>query len=270
MKKILLCLLLLCSIAASAQDVIVKRDGTAIVCRIVNVSSLEIVYKAWTDLQGPNLVMNVADASYLTYENGEKKVFENASSTQPSPIVQGNTGQQTVSDAMLMKLAEKTKTKNKTKTKTKTQPELTPLEPQEIAKMRKRAKRLKTAGWVTGSAMVAGGAFMILASQTFASDSFYTDWMGTYWGGSKVFRSNDALLYAGIGMAGGGLITSSACLIRAHNLKKKASQYSVQSAPLYQQEFHLKNGTTLSPSVNILKDNTRHIPTLGLGLAYNF
>ncbi len=223
--------MLMCSVSTWAQDVIVKRDGTAVICRIINVSSLEIVYKKWTNLQGPNLVMSITDATSITYENGEKKVFEKANATQASPIVRNNSGQQTVSDEMLMKLA-------------KVKPELTPQE--------KKAKKLKTAGWITGSAMVAGGVLMIVASLT------------------DYYKANDALLYAGIGIAGCGLITSSACLIRAHNLNKKASQYSVQSAPIYQQEFHLKNGTTLSPSINMLKDNTRHNPTLGLGLTYNF
>ena len=241
MRRILFLLMLMCSVSTWAQDVIVKRDGTAVICRIINVSSLEIVYKKWTNLQGPNLVMSITDATSITYENGEKKVFEKANATQASPIVRNNSGQQTVSDEMLMKLA-------------KVKPELTPQE--------KKAKKLKTAGWITGSAMVAGGVLMIVASLTFAE--YHVSYYGNY------YKTNDALLYAGIGIAGCGLITSSACLIRAHNLNKKASQYSVQSAPIYQQEFHLKNGTTLSPSINMLKDNTRHNPTLGLGLTYNF
>lgn len=237
MRRILFLLMLMCSVSTWAQDVIVKRDGTAVICRIINVSSLEIVYKKWTNLQGPNLVMSIADAASITYENGEKKVFENATQSSPiAPIVQNNSGQQTVSDDMLLKMYGK--------------PELTPQE------MYKKAKKLKIAGWVTGCAMVAGGGLMIVASVTFAQER------GRY--------CNHALLFPGIGIAGGGLITSSACLIRAHNLNKKASQYSVQSAPIYQQEFHLKNGTTLSPSINMLKDNTRHNPTLGLGLTYNF
>ena len=45
MKKILLFLLLLCSIGVSAQDVIVKKDGSTIVCRVVEVNQTEVVYK---------------------------------------------------------------------------------------------------------------------------------------------------------------------------------------------------------------------------------
>ena len=231
-------LLLLCSINASAQDVIVKRDGAAIICRIINVSSLEIVYKKWTDLEGPNLVMSVAEAASITYENGEKKVFENVTTTQPLPIVQKNSGQQTVSDDMLLKMVEKQKQTLSEKVKSKT-------------------KRLKIAGWATGGAMVTAGVTLLGI------------------GARRMSHGNDDFFLVegcgiGLPLIVAGATTTTAFLVRANKLKKNESQLSVQSAPLYQQEFKLKNGSTLSPSINMLKDNTRHNRTLGLGLAYNF
>ena len=114
MRKFLMFLLFLCSMSASAQDVIVKKDGSAIVCRIINVSSLEIVYKKWTDLQGPNLVLSIADAASITYENGEKKTFdipakqEKADVVTSLPQIQNNNyGTQVVSDDVLLKMARK-------------------------------------------------------------------------------------------------------------------------------------------------------------------
>lgn len=232
MKRYLLLLMLLCSIRVSAQDVIVKRDGAAIVCRIINVSSLEIVYKKWTDLQGPNLVMSVADAASITYENGEKKVFENVTATQPLPIVQSNSSQQVVSDDMLLKMSGR--------------PELTPQE--------KKTKRLKIAGWVVGPTLVVSGIILTIVGATN--------------GGVKKYDA--ACLFPGIGAIPGGIAVTTACIVRANNLKKQASQLSVQSAPIFQQEFHLKNGTSLSPGINMLKDYTHRNMTLGLGLTYNF
>lgn len=238
MKKLLMFLMLMCSVSAWAQDVIVKRDGAAIVCRIINVSSLEIVYKKWTDLEGPNLVMSVTEAASITYENGEKKVFENVATTQPLPIVQKNSGQQTVSDDMLLRMVGK--------------PERTFSE-----KIKAKVKRLKIAGWVTGGVMVTAGV-CLLTTGTIAlsngNDEFFL------FGGCDV----------GIPLIVAGATTATACLVKANKLKKKASQLSVQSAPIYQQEFHLKNGTTLSPSINMMKDNTHRNTTLGLGLTYNF
>ena len=43
MKKILLALMLMCSIGAVAQDVIVKTDGSTIVCRVQNLTTTEVV-----------------------------------------------------------------------------------------------------------------------------------------------------------------------------------------------------------------------------------
>lgn len=72
MKQFLVFLFLLCSASASAQDVIVKKDGSTIVCRVVELTDSEITYKKWSDLNGSNYVMNRADASAINYQNGKK------------------------------------------------------------------------------------------------------------------------------------------------------------------------------------------------------
>ncbi len=48
MKQLLVFLFLLCSGSVFAQDVIVKKDGSTIVCRVVELTSSEITYKKWT------------------------------------------------------------------------------------------------------------------------------------------------------------------------------------------------------------------------------
>ena len=70
------------------------------------------------------------------------------------------------------------------------------------------------------------------------------------------------------GIASGAAVTT-ACLVRAHNLKKR-SQFSVYNAPLYQHEFTFNNGTTLATGIDILKDSRINNQTLGIGLRYNF
>ena len=72
MKQSLVFLFFLCSMSISAQDVIVKKDGSTIVCRVIELTSSEITYKKWSDLNGSNYVMNRADASAINYENGKK------------------------------------------------------------------------------------------------------------------------------------------------------------------------------------------------------
>lgn len=72
MKKFIMALMTMCSICAVAQDVIVKTDGSTIVCRVQNLTTAEVVYKKWGDLKGSNYVMNLNDVSAINYENGKK------------------------------------------------------------------------------------------------------------------------------------------------------------------------------------------------------
>ena len=63
MKKILLALMMMCSMCAVAQDVIVKTDGSTIVCRVQNLTTTEVVYKKWSNLKGPNYAINRSEVS---------------------------------------------------------------------------------------------------------------------------------------------------------------------------------------------------------------
>ena len=78
MKKFLLALMMLCSMCAVAQDVIVKTDGSTIVCRVQNLTTTEVVYKKWSDLNGYNYVMNLNDVSAINYENGRNDQLSKA------------------------------------------------------------------------------------------------------------------------------------------------------------------------------------------------
>mgnify|MGYP006916106318 CR=1 FL=1 len=102
MKQILVFLFLLCAASVSAQDVIVKKDGSTIVCRVVELTSSEITYKKWDDLNGSNYVMNRADASAINYQNGKKVDLSEATNLyQPH---NQNDGVQQYNDKALLKL----------------------------------------------------------------------------------------------------------------------------------------------------------------------
>lgn len=75
MKHLLVLLLLLCSMSVSAQDVIVKKDGSTVVCRVVEVTASEITYKKWSDLNGSNYVMDKSLASAINYQSGKRETF---------------------------------------------------------------------------------------------------------------------------------------------------------------------------------------------------
>lgn len=100
MKQLLVLLLFLCSIGASAQDVIVKKDGSTILCRIVEVGSSEIIYKRWSDLGGSNYVMNRTDASVINYESGKRENISEMSNLY-APNNQNN-GTQMLNDKALL------------------------------------------------------------------------------------------------------------------------------------------------------------------------
>ena len=106
MKLLLPLLLFVCAISASAQDVIVKKDGSTIVCRVVEVSSSEIIYKRWTDLNGSNYVMNRADASGINYESGKKENF--AEMTNLYAPNNQNDGIQQFNDKVLLAIDDNT------------------------------------------------------------------------------------------------------------------------------------------------------------------
>ena len=229
MKKIFLLMLFLCSMSVWAQDVIVKKDGSTVVCRILEVTKTEVIYKKWSDLQGSNYIVNQKDLTAIHHENGTKTTFDAAPAVPAETAPPANA--QPMTDAELLKMAG-------------VQADTPQYE------MMQKAKRLKKAGWISGGIMLAAGALI-----TGCFDSFDDEIYG---------------LTVGPLLMGDGIITTTACLVRAKNLKKKASRLSVSSAPLYQQDFKLKNGTTLSPSLDILKDNTQRNTTFGVGLTYNF
>ena len=228
--------LLLCPLAASAQDVIVKKDGSTIVCRIVEVNQTEVVYKRWANLNGPNYVMNLSDLSAINYENGEKIRFEaQTQGTPPSTAsILNGSGQQTVSDDALLRMAGKS--------------ELTPSQ--------KKAKRMKVVGWIGGSTLIVTGVMLFGASSGY----------GGFFGMDDM---RAGIYIPGIASFLGGIAWIGVSQVKARKLEKDF-QYSVQSSPIFQNDFTLKNGTTLSTGIDMLRDNARHNPTLGVGLSYNF
>lgn len=133
-------MLLLCTASVvRAQDVIVKKDGSTIVCRVVELTSSEIIYKKWSDLNGSNYVMNRADASAINYENGKKVNLSEATSLY-MPNNQ-NDGTQQYNDRALLRMDYVASN---------------PL---------RKARNLRLLGWIGGGACVLGGAYMIAASQ---------------------------------------------------------------------------------------------------------
>lgn len=128
--------MLLCSTGTFAQDVIVKKNGSTILCRILEVNSSEVVYKKWNNLKGNNYVMERSDVTAINYENGKKELLSEPGFNQYAPGNQ-NTGQQQMNDNALLRMdynAQKT-------------PE--------------KVKKLKAIGWTGGLVLIGGGLFIV-------------------------------------------------------------------------------------------------------------
>ena len=139
MKQLLVLLLLLCSMSVSAQDVIVKKDGSTVVCRVVEVTATEITYKKWSDLNGSNYVMDKSLASAINYESGKKETFSQTESLY-KPNNQ-NDGEQALNDKVLLRLDAA------------------------VNNPYKKVKTLKTVGWIGGGLLLVAGSLFLSSSE---------------------------------------------------------------------------------------------------------
>lgn len=231
MKKLILMMLLMCSVSAWAQDVIVKKDGSLVVCRILEVTQTEVVYQKWDDKDESKYIVNQGDLTSIQYKDGTKRFFESTA----KPIVQVN---QPKTDDELLKMANH-------------------MDLRTTNKIERKIKKLKRWGWTLGGLMMATGAGCVIGSVVSPQFSVYNiveDYLGSFVGGFVIF-------------AGGAAITTG-CVVRANKLKR--SLYDVNNSALYRQDFKLKNGSSIATGVDILQDNTLKNSTLGIGLSYNF
>lgn len=76
MKRFIFSLLIvLCSIGAFAQDVIILTDGNSIEAKVLKVNNSEIEYKKWNNLDGPVYTLNVNMITTIRYMNGEEESY---------------------------------------------------------------------------------------------------------------------------------------------------------------------------------------------------
>jgi len=75
-----------CCLNTFAQDVILKRDGLDIKAKVLEITDQQVKYKDYDFQDGPIRNINISDVFMITYENGQKEVFNH----QPSaPTNQG-------------------------------------------------------------------------------------------------------------------------------------------------------------------------------------
>lgn len=80
MEKILLFLLCFVTLSVHAQDIIVKKDGSIIQSKVLEVNETSIKYKRQTNQNGPTYTISISDVLSVNYANGEKESFINVNS----------------------------------------------------------------------------------------------------------------------------------------------------------------------------------------------
>ena len=73
----------------SAQDIITLKNGDDIQAVVQEIGDVEIKYKKFENLNGPNYTLKKSDVFMIRYENGSKDVFSDVF-VQTQPSVQSN------------------------------------------------------------------------------------------------------------------------------------------------------------------------------------
>ena len=78
----------------TAQDVILKKDNTTVLSKVIEVTSTEIKYKKWSNQDGPTYSIDRSEVSSINYENGEVESFSvfNNQTNNNQPQVQKPNG----------------------------------------------------------------------------------------------------------------------------------------------------------------------------------
>lgn len=68
-----------------SQDVILKKDNTTVLSKVIEVTSTEIKYKKWSNQEGPTYSINRSEVVNINYQNGEVDRFNNNNMITPVP-----------------------------------------------------------------------------------------------------------------------------------------------------------------------------------------
>ncbi len=97
MKKLIIGGVLVCtSLCASAQDVIVKKDGSTILSKVLEVNETNIKYKKFSNKTGPTYTIGIENVLSVNYENGEKETFKDKYMTTTTATTNSGTSQRYV------------------------------------------------------------------------------------------------------------------------------------------------------------------------------
>lgn len=231
MKQLLLLFLLLCSACVvRAQDVIVKKDGSTILSKVLEVGENEVKYKRFDNLNGPTYTISKSELQAINYQNGAKDTFSTPKREENRYLPNNqNNGVQKYNDKALL--------------------ELDAASHDNLQSMKTR----NTFRWIGGSVLTAGTVLWTAAIIAVCFNS-ETEW--------------DASAIAVFGIEALGVWGSYALLKSASKHQKQIKQLS--SLTLYHHNLNFSNGSSLSLDADLLSDRTMGSKAIGLGLRFNF
>lgn len=282
-KSLFVILMLLCSmLAAHAQDVIVKKDGSTIVCRVLETSNTHVFYQAWADPYGPTQMVKISEVANINYEKGKKDKVQEVEENIYAPNNQ-NSGAGKYNDNALLDMQNQMKERDRAMAERDRQLA-------HIASLPKKAKMWKYIGYVGGAALVAGGIVCLIGQKRAHIDDdgrkFHTSgFLGRAWAKGEYieiknengnviesyYKYNETIIenklgyYLGAGLIGGGVIVGGLGYFMSQKYQKELQRYS-----LFENQFMFNNGTSLNASIDLIKDTRLKTNTFGIGIRYNF
>ena len=114
MRKILTMLVVVIGVGvtANAQDIILKKDGSEIKAKVIEITEQSVKYKEYQYQSGATRNVLISDVFMITYENGTKEVFNKQSSTQTHTQTPTQTQQQQ-QQVINVNVSEQLKTPNR-------------------------------------------------------------------------------------------------------------------------------------------------------------
>lgn len=242
-RLLLIVVSLLCAVTASAQDILVKSDGTALKVKVQEIGETVVKYYRYDNLTGPLYTIPISSILSITYENGTTETFGKATSpaaqTQTAPgtnLTPQNPGGYNENE--LYRIANQMGSGYS----------LTSWE-----QYMTRAKKYRKIGWYGGAAFAVAGCItsMVLSA--------------AYWDEFGYFFP----IY-GVPAIGAGAIWCLAWNLAANNQIKKAKMAMAYSVPVMEWNLLNAGSSSLSASVNLMGNNLMQHRSYGLGVGLNF
>ena len=241
MKKLFSILLCLCvSIVAMAQDVIVKKDGSTIISKVLEISDAQIKYKTHDNQSGPTYTISSSEVLRINYPNGSSYTPSNNQQTVQEEQkvtfeeIDEPIGQR-VSDEELLKMWRMNGNN---------------MDYKKWEKTLKKGKTIRNIGWIYGCGLAVSGVVLYVCGD--------------------VDICCEPLAMGGACLFGVGVITGTTLIACGNHKVKQAKHHMLQSASIFQKDFKLGNNTNLTTDVNIMKDNVTRQQALGLGFHLDF